>query len=313
MKAISVLCVVLVFIVCMSVFAADTPPLPAPKELPGGGAHALVIGPADAIGSPRHVNGELAILANVPRTIVASEVEIFIDEVSVGTSGKKPYKVEYDSTKLANGVHVLKAVAKDDSGTQLWSASAKIDVSGGKAGNAPGPSAMNPPAAPIMEPGNAIAASSQPLALKSIYKSDKYGFTIKYPEGWMVRDETASMKSRDKDEFWFVLGEPPIVVNLHCKQLSLETTAEVFAKYNPYVLNWERRAIADSPAFVTTDGKPELKRVVHRIIFIKDGSAWMANCIDTTGEKSDSTARLLETILDSIKLTKPVIQILPVK
>jgi hypothetical protein len=316
MKASSMFCLILTLIFSASVFAADAPPMrPKPDAAPPNSViRAIVVGPADAIGSPKPVTGQLAVIANVPNTISASEVEIFIDEVSIGTSNNKPYKVEYDSTKLTNGIHTVKVAAHDDSGAQLWSASVKIEVTGGspKMPENP-PAAVTPPPTPVTVPDVASKPAQDSLMPKVVYKSDKYGFSIKHPEGWTVRDETISMKSRDKDEFWFVIGEPPIVVNLHCKQLSSNTTAEVFAKYNPYVMSWERRAVANSPAFVTTDGKPELKRVVHRVIFIRDGFAWMANCIDTTGEKPDSTVKLLDTMLESIKFTKPVIRILPVK
>jgi hypothetical protein len=162
---------------------------------------------------------------------------------------------------------------------------------------------------PVAPPHESVA---NPRALEGTYTS-KHGFSIMHPVGWVVKDETARMKSKTGEQFWPVFGTPPVVVNIHCRKLAPNTNAEVFAKYNPYVQSWERKAVSNSPAFVTTDGKPELKRVVHRVIFIMDGMAWMANCVDTTGGHSAETAQLLEDMLETVQIHRSGVMITPMK
>ncbi|MCE5323317.1 Ig-like domain-containing protein [bacterium] len=304
---------------CAPVFSANAPMMPPAQALSSSKINrALVIGPGDSLTAPKNVSGALALIANVPPNVKAAEVEIFVDEKSVGTANARPYRVEIDTATLSAGEHIIKAVAKDDSAEQTWSASAKVNV--GSASQSSNVHHAAKPVEPSVEP-IVPAGSSEPVNRPGIpmepnttYTSDKHGFAINYPQGWSVKDETGKMgDKKSSDSLWLVIGMPPVVVNLHCKELASGTSAEVFARYNPYVQKWERRAVAGSPAFVTTDGKPELGRVVHRIIFIKNGCAWMANCIDTTGGDSNKTAKLLEDMLESIRPTGPQVKVVPVK
>lgn len=299
------------------VFSENAPMMPSPPAFSQNrSSHALVIGPADNLTTPKNVAGNLILLSNMPKDIQAAEVEIFVDNVSVGTADAKPYKVEIDCAKFSAGEHVIKSVAKDSSGVQVWAASTKVSIESTASPSVEPAAPLNSVHAESREamPLSTVNRPVEPMEPNTTYKNDKCGFTIKYPQGWAVQDETAKMNNKKSSDYlWLVIGAPPVVVNIHCKQLAPGTTSEVFAKYNPYVQKWERRAVAGSPAFVTTDGKPELGRVVHRIIIVKDECAWMANCIDTTGGNSEQTGKLLEDMLETIQMTRPQVNIVPVK
>ncbi|MHB9039020.1 MAG: hypothetical protein ACYC64_20465, partial [Armatimonadota bacterium] len=258
------------------------------------------------------VRGKLVILTNVPKEIQAATVELFFDEKSIGSANSKPYKVEFDCSSIPDGEHRVKAVGHSADGAEVWSASTRVRVANNETPEshstevAP-PTISRAPSAPVQ---GSVAKSP---TLESTYSSKKYGFSIMHPAGWIVKDETSTMKRKSSDGFWLTIGAPPVVVNIHRGKLAPNTDAEVFARYNSYVRSWERKAVASSPAFVVTDGKPELKRVVHRVIFIKDGSAWMANCIDTTGGSAAETAKLLEDMLETIRTVGNGVTITPMK
>ncbi|MCE5314963.1 MAG: Ig-like domain-containing protein [Armatimonadota bacterium] len=304
-------------VLCVEVVAGEPPRMPsAPAANFRPGARTLVVGPKDSSGAPKSVNGKLVILANVSREVSAVSVEIFFDGKSVGTASIKPFRVEYDCSSAAAGEHVVKAVGRGSDGKEVWSASAKVLVENAEdnvplAPADPSEAGEMVPSPPVIE--QSLPPTFQVPDLENTYSNKRYGFSMKYPAGWTAKDETSTMKPKSSNGFWLVFGAPPVVVNIHRTKLDPGTNAEVFAKYNPYVQKWVRKAVADSPAFVTTDGKPESKRVVHRAIFIKDGYAWMANCIDTTGVPAGATEELFANILDSIRPLGSGVTITPVK
>ena len=160
-----------------------------------------------------------------------------------------------------------------------------------------------PPAPAAQEAISTVIAQEK----RKSFVSKKYGFSIEYPGSWLTRDESSKLKPKVPGGFWIVLGAKPVgkaglVVNVHRIKLEPGTDADVFARYNDYVTKWERRTVLDAPAFSTTGGSPESKRVVHRTIIIKNGSAWMLNCIDTTGKPADESARLYESIVNSLSV-----------
>ncbi|MEN6356752.1 MAG: hypothetical protein ABFD83_06675 [Armatimonadota bacterium] len=302
---------------CMPAFSENPLMMPAPPPFSANhAAQALIIGPGDSMTAPKNITGKVILITNLPKDIQASEVELFVDSNSVGKANARPYKIELDCSTFSSGEHVIKAVAKSSSSEQVWSASTKVRIDSDSS-PAAGPRDVTP-AEPLKKSDTASFEPTNrpgiPMEPNATYTSDKHGFTIMYPQGWTVKDETSEMNGKkSSDDLWLVIGAPPVVVNIHCKQLAPGTSVQVFAKYNPYVQKWERRAVADSPAFVTTDGKPELGRVVHRVIFIKNGCSWMANCIDTSGGDSRKTAKLLEDMLETIHMTGPQVNITPVK
>ena len=143
--------------------------------------------------------------------------------------------------------------------------------------------------------------------LSKTFTSSKYNFSIQYPGTWAVEDATAKMKPKFSGGFWIVLAAQPIksanlVVNVRRMKLEPTTDADTFAKYNSFVTNWERKTMLDAPAFATSGGSEASKRVVHRTIVIKNGSAWMFNCIDTSGKPASDSARLFESIINTLTI-----------
>ncbi len=59
-----------------------------------------------------------------------------------------------------------------------------------------------------------------------------------------------------------------------------------------------------SPAFATTTNTPP-KQVIHRLIVIKDGYAWMLNCIDDTGNAGESSGKIFESVVESLTPLSP--------
>ena len=256
------------------------------------GARPLSIGPADSIGTPRSVRGDLVVIANLPKGVECATVHIDVDGKSIGITRQAPYLVNFDTLTLKDGEHVFKAAGKDAEGKELWAATTKVLVHN-QGPDAPGAKTRPRPDAPY-------TATAKPADL--VYSSDKYGFTIRFPVGWDVKDETALMKPKAPGGVWLVFGAYPIekasiVVNIRRRQLEPTTDADIFAKYNNYVTNWERKTILGSPAFVTTTGTSESKRVIHRTIIIKDHNAWMLNCIDTTGGPAETSNDIFRSMV----------------
>lgn len=143
--------------------------------------------------------------------------------------------------------------------------------------------------------------------LSKTFTSSKYKFSIQYPNTWAVEDATAKMRPKLSGGFWFVMSAKPVnkadmVVNVRRMKLAPTTDGDTFAKYNNYVMKWERKTVLDAPAFATTGGSAESKRVVHRTIVVKNGSAWMLNCIDTSGKPASDSALLFESIINTLTI-----------
>ncbi|MGC8864018.1 MAG: hypothetical protein ACP5R5_14775 [Armatimonadota bacterium] len=139
------------------------------------------------------------------------------------------------------------------------------------------------------------------------YSSSDYGFSINYPGSWTFRDETVTMKPRSPSDFWLQFGtypieKAPLVVNVRRVKLERGADAARFAKYNTYVKSWERKTVLGCPAFATTSRvlgpKPA---VVHRLIIIMDGSAWMLNCTDLSGKDPNESRAILDAMVETIR------------
>ena len=320
-----------IFLFAGSAIAADVAPA-APAMPESGtfalknGAHPLSIGPKDS-GRARVARGKLNLIGFAPREANPASVEIFVDNKSVGTADKRPFAVEFDSSTIPDGEHVVKAVGKDSTGKEVWAASATINVANSSSTESmpSAPPAVSPtvpneassasPAAP--KPGQIRPSAPQRTAsptmsasLDKTYSSVKYGFSIKYPGTWKLNDETAKMTPKSKGGFWIVLDgtsaaqNGKMVVNIRRAALQPGTDANIFAKFNTYVQKWEQKSIQGSPAFTTTAGTPEAKRVVHRAIIIRDGYSWMLNCIDSSGKPTAQSAKLFDDMINTLQSTK---------
>lgn len=83
---------------------------------------------APANGSSLLINTAQTITASVAAgSIAVSNVEFFVDGISVGVVSQAPYAMSW--TPTAAGAHALKAVATDATGNQTWSAAVNVTVS----------------------------------------------------------------------------------------------------------------------------------------------------------------------------------------
>ncbi len=151
-------------------------------------------------------------------------------------------------------------------------------------------------------PGHSI--NSLGLNLGNYYHNQKIGFSVKYPTGWKVNDISSAINSQKPGSVWITFREnatSPIIINIHTLKLQSKTNTEIFVKYNPYLKNWKRKLLLGSDAFFTCTGTSESKRVIHRAILIRDGYAWMMNCIDTSGKPATESAAIFEAVINTLQ------------
>jgi hypothetical protein len=258
----------------------------------------------------------LSIIIYAPKSIQATSFEVFLDNQSIGARNEKPYMIEFDTSSTSIGEHVFKAIGKDASGKEVWTASTKIRVR--EKTNQPTPNIGNKDVTrPNSQPKEAPEVITHPVpqvlpqepiqGVNKPYTNKKRGFSVKIPDGWTARDETAKMKPKLPGGFWIILSKgaaekSPVVVNIRRSKLSPGTDADIFAKYNSYVQKWERKTVGNDTAFATMAGSPEAKRIVHRLIIIRNGSAWMLNCIDTSGKPAEESKQLFESMANSLNV-----------
>ena len=101
-------------------------------------------------------------------------MELFIDSASIGKSPLRPYKQSFDAATLSLGEHVVKAVGRDQSGKEVWTASTAI-----KTGEPREPEKLR-----------------DSTVLENNFTSREHGFSIRYPAGWTYKDQTAKMKPK---------------------------------------------------------------------------------------------------------------------
>lgn len=331
---------ILAFVLGVSgvVAAQGPPPSPAPPpatERPAFsmGARPVMIGPQDMVAPVREVSGKLTVVANVARDVQPASVEFLIDEKPAGSAAARPYIAEFDTTGTPDGEHTFKAVGKDADGKQIWTAITKVRVNntdpapaqlrgtrnrgdrgpvaqpGGPPAGASGFAPMEPgPSVPpedVPAPAAASPPPSTPLALDKTYTSAGRGFSVSYPGSWTVTDLTGS-KEKNAGGFWIAFGAPPVdkapmVVNLHRQKLSPTTDADTFVKYNDYVTTWERKTVDGNTAFRTTTGSAQSRNVIHRMIILTKGSAWMFNLVDKSGNPASGSGSLFESIVGTFR------------
>ena len=82
-----------------------------------------IISPLDG----EDVSGTVEIAADVIAELEVSQVDFYIDDTSIGTDAKFPYKVKWHSKSVANGTYTLTVVAIDSAG-HTGKASISVDV-----------------------------------------------------------------------------------------------------------------------------------------------------------------------------------------
>ncbi len=287
-------------------------------------AHDVIVGPTDSNNNPRQVRGKVSVVAVPPPSAAITSVEVFFNSALIGQTSQKPYKVEFNTDTVSPGLHTFKAVGLGADGKQVWTASTAVAVSSatvtvaapvkpaappaGPNGPKPAPSPnATKPATVITPPAVSKPAPSGPqgaVALQKTYTSTKAGFLVRYPAGWVVKDQTSAMKPKKAGNIWIAIMPnvkvPSQVINVRRMRVDPKTTADVFAKYNPYVSSWEKKTALASPAFSTTSNVAP-KKVIHRLIVIKNGYAWMLNCVDGTGDSAKSR-QLFDSVVASFAL-----------
>lgn len=323
------------------------------QDPPGGRpsserSYALRIGPANSLDRAVRVRGRISLLATPSddtREKVVS-VEFAVDGKLVGVCPKRPFQVQCDTTALGDGSHTVKAVGRDNAGKEVWSASARIDVSNSARGNELRERGLRPSSDRTLLFDRAEAAvrkrartdqsrrtqqapgtlnrdsssrrtgQSAPLRalpngiiLDQEYSNSYQGFSIKYPRGWTFEDQTAAMRAKSEEEFWIQFGTYPIeksaiIVNIRRVKLVPGTDAEGFARQNAYVKTWEQKTVLGKPAFTCTSrvlaSRPA---VVHRLILVDGGFAWMMNCTDYTAKSPEASLSLFENMVASLKIS----------
>ena len=292
-----------------------TPPTaPAPQMPQMMRGREIAIGPTDSMSNPKKVRGKVNAVAFPPPTVEVASVEIFFNNALIGQASTKPYKVEFNTATVSAGVHQFKAVGLDANRKQIWTASTAIEIpAASNAASQISAKPVIPSASPSAlnnrsrqntpdSPPNASISPAQTLA--KTYSSSKYHFDVQYPAGWIAKDKTSAMKPSKPGNAWVSFAQsaksPKTVINVRRMRVDNTTNADEFAKYNSYVSSWERKTVLGEQAFATTSGTPESKKVIHRLIIIKNGCAWMLNCVDTSGDSPDKSRSLFDSIVGSL-------------
>jgi len=97
------------------------------------------------------VSGTATVTASVTSSVGVASVQFQLDGANAGTAvTTAPYSYSWDTTKTANGIHTLKAIAKDTSGNSTTSASDMVTVN----------NAVAPPVVTITAPANGSTVSA---------------------------------------------------------------------------------------------------------------------------------------------------------
>ena len=176
-----------------------------------------------------------------------------------------------------------------------------------------------PPAAPKAPVGSVSPAKTsvvvRPPIVRSAapavivwktYSTEKYGFTIDYPGTAVVIDESSSMRPRETGAFWIAFtqktgGKLQYAINVRHRLLSEPGDADKYAKYNPYLLKWERTNVSNMSGFKTMSGSKESKRAIHRTLLVDRSAAWMFNLTDVSGNDPSITKAIFDRVVQSFK------------
>ena len=271
----------------------------------------MIVGPGNSQIKPKVVKQKITIISKPATGVKLSSVNVMVDDRPIGSALADKmglYGIEFDTASSADGTHTVKSVGADATGNQVWTAVTLIDIRNKQPIVPPTPVAAARPASakPVI-----AAKPTQPAppgvmlgAPAKTYTSTKHGFSIKQPAGWTAKDKTAAMKPRQAGNGWMEFSAAKnanLVVNVRRMRVEPGTTADVFAKFNPYVAKWERKTLLNAEAFSTNTDTGN--KMIHRVIILKDGLAWMLNCVDGAGKTSDAGRKLFDSMVASFSVS----------
>ncbi|HOP80957.1 MAG TPA: hypothetical protein PLZ21_10375, partial [Armatimonadota bacterium] len=233
----------------------------------------------------------------------------YLDNTETGRVDRRPYAIELDTTRVADGEHSVKWSALDASGNEISKGSIflvvtnKMRLDPEKIGSSAGPI----PGIDDESDSSGQTADKTASGVEVVtYSNSDYDISLKHPIEWSVKDQTAALPDDWNKGYWLVISTDPVadaghVVNIRHRLMQQEHTAESFIKFTPYVADWEQVSVKGRIVFVTTSGSPAAKRVMHRLMMLDGRHLWMMNCIDTTGEPAEKSKALFLQISESIE------------
>jgi len=111
------------------------------------------------------------------------------------------------------------------------------------------------------------------------------------------------MKPKQPGNGWIEFSQgsnSSLVVNVRRMKLEPKSNADTFAKFNPYVNTWERKTVLGAAAFGTNTDTGN--KIIHRLIIVKNGYAWMLNCVDANGKTSDAGQTIFDSMVSTFRL-----------
>lgn len=339
----ALLCAVAVAVVFLPAASAEDMPAPPPApsfNMPQN-VRIIAVGPKDSVAIARKIKGKFTVTAVCGKDVEPATVDILLDDKPLGSLMQKPFKVELDTNTIPDGEHTLKAIGRDADGKDIWSAATKVEVvnsrparpapavAGPEEGAAPAAEPLEPDVVPAADPAPkpepavekrpSVAEIGPTFSLEKTYSNDSYGISIQYPTAWVADDKTPVMKPKTPGGVWLAFGTHPVeaskvVVNVRRMAIEPTTDADTFARYNTYVQTWERKTVLGHQGFATTSGTPAAKEVIHRLIVIADGFAWMFNCTDKSGSPASQSRELLQSMVNTLKpLAGPRVKVTEVR
>ncbi|MDO8586829.1 MAG: Ig-like domain-containing protein [Armatimonadota bacterium] len=417
-------------------------PVFAAEEAASAVKKVIMVGPGYSRTLP--VRGSVAVRANVPETAGAASVIFYLNGNGLGATTTAPYRVEWDTTSVEDGEYLVKSIASNAAGEEVWTAEVKVAVENkapaapptpvavppppapkpptsaskpaiklpaaaskpapvarktttpaakppvlakipparpgaasttGKpptpkpsvvaqaplgpkppvppavkpsaipAAKPPVPPAAKPPAIPAAKPPAppatrpptkpapkpSVSPAVKPPAVKppsppkppapsvakppapspaavawKTYSNEKYGFAADYPGTAQVRNETSHMRPKGPGVFWIAFtqtvgGKPYYAINVRHMRLRQPGSPDKFAKYNPYLLKWDRASINGIEGFKTISGRSGSKRVIHRTLLVDNREVWMLNLTDVSGQDANVTGMVFKRFVESFR------------
>ena len=168
-----------------------------------------------------------------------------------------------------------------------------------------------PPPGPRPKPGTPPGHAPAPVTPAAdtaweTYQSKAYGFSVAHPASAKARDESASMKPKGKGAFWIAFtqksgNKAEYAINVRHLNLMGSRTPDEYAKYNKYLLKWDRANVNGLAGFKTITGSPATKRVIHRTLLVDGSQVWMLNLTDLTGRDPAVTGKIFARVVESFK------------
>src|ERR1700722_4417459 len=129
------------------------------------------------------VSGMVNVTATAADNIGVASVQFQVDGVNAGAlDGAAPYALAWDTTKVANGVHKLDAIAKDAAGNTTTSATVSVTVNNTAAQNFSISGTVTGPA----ESGTTVTLSGAAVAATTTSATGAYSFTGLAKGNYMV-------------------------------------------------------------------------------------------------------------------------------